>query len=58
MPDDLDMAADQYLYIDAMLHSFRYTLPVGSPGECDECGEYSPRLLGGRCAVCRDGGKR
>jgi hypothetical protein len=25
----------------------------GNPGECDYCGEYSPRLIGMACAPCR-----
>jgi len=29
-------------------------IPVGEPGECDYCGEESPRLVGGACAPCRD----
>lgn len=28
---------------------------AGVPGDCIECGEDSPRLVGGRCAYCRDG---
>lgn len=26
----------------------------GVSGVCDECGEPRPRLVGGRCAYCRD----
>jgi len=29
-------------------------IPVGSPGECDLCGEWSGRLVDGVCAPCRD----
>ena len=29
-------------------------IPTGQPGECKLCGEYSPRLVGGACAPCRD----
>jgi hypothetical protein len=29
-------------------------IPRGEPGECDKCGEESPRLVGGHCAPCRD----
>jgi len=29
-------------------------LPVGEQGECDLCGEWSGRLIGGACAPCRD----
>lgn len=30
------------------------TMPVGKPGDCDLCGEWSQRLVGGACAPCRD----
>lgn len=30
-------------------------IPAGEPGECSNCGEWSPRLVGGLCALCRDG---
>ena len=29
-------------------------IPVGVPGECDLCGEWSGRLVRGVCAPCRD----
>ena len=29
-------------------------IPVGEPGECDMCGEWTGRLVGGACARCRD----
>ena len=29
-------------------------IPVGSPGDCDFCGEWCGRLVGGACAPCRD----
>jgi hypothetical protein len=29
-------------------------LAVGVPGECDYCGEDSPRLIDGGCAPCRE----
>ena len=30
------------------------SIPKGAPGECDLCGEWSGRLVGGACAPCRD----
>lgn len=30
-------------------------IPKGRPGECRECRAFSQRLVGGRCAPCRDG---
>lgn len=29
-------------------------MPPGVPGECELCGEESPRLVRGVCARCRD----
>lgn len=28
-------------------------IPQGEPGDCDFCGEYFSRLVGGACAPCR-----
>lgn len=30
------------------------SIPVGTPGECDFCGEWTGRLVAGACAPCRD----
>lgn len=30
------------------------TIPDGEPGECDECGEVTPRIVDGLCAPCRE----
>ena len=29
-------------------------IPTGNPGNCEICGEWSGRLVGGACAPCRD----
>jgi len=29
-------------------------IPLGAPGDCDLCGEWSSRLVNGACAPCRD----
>lgn len=29
-------------------------IPEGMKGECDYCGNYSPRIVFGACAKCRD----
>jgi hypothetical protein len=55
MPDEFDQLAEKELIADAAIHSFRFDIPVGEAGECCECEEYSPRLIGGKCAPCRDG---
>lgn len=30
------------------------SMPVGKPGDCELCGEWSGRLVSGVCAPCRD----
>lgn len=34
-------------------HKLR-TYCAGHPGECEWCGEHSPRIVRGACAKCRD----
>lgn len=29
-------------------------IPPGEPGDCEMCGEWSGRLVGGACAPCRE----
>jgi hypothetical protein len=56
MADDMDLAAtiaDQHLA--RSINAARKPVPAGAPGICDECGDDMPRLIGGRCAPCRDG---
>ena len=56
MSDDADFAAELVAAeIAAGLARIDRAIPVGAPGECDECGEVMPRLVGGRCGYCRDG---
>lgn len=40
------------------LAAMRAPIAAGEPGECDDCERQSPRLVGGRCAPCRDGRAR
>ena len=43
--------------VDANEHEIRYQaqhMPVGEPGYCCRCGDYSARLVGKTCAPCRD----
>ena len=30
------------------------TIPEGVEGECEWCGKYKSRIVGGACAPCRD----
>jgi hypothetical protein len=50
-------------YTDRAIRAARQPVPAGVAGVCDECGDDSPRLVGGRCAPCREpkragGGRR
>lgn len=54
MADDVDLAnaiADREL---ARALAARRPEPMGWAGECWQCGWDAPRLVGGRCAPCRD----
>lgn len=56
MTDIVDHAAalaDEHLA--RSLAAISASIPAGVAGECDECGEMMPRLVGGRCGFCRDG---
>lgn len=56
MSDDVDLAtviADRTLA--RQIAAARVPVPAGVPGECEGCGRDSKRLVGGRCAPCRDG---
>jgi len=55
--DSLDIAGERtQLAIDARVAAIRANaqIPAGVAGECDLCGEWSGRLIGGACAPCRD----
>ncbi|MEN2746446.1 conjugal transfer protein TraR [Sphingomonas sp. T9W2] len=54
--DDANELAEQHLA--HSLAAARVPVPAGEPGECQQCGEDSKRLIGGRCAPCRDGRNR
>lgn len=55
MADQMDMAADiSDFYLQRSIRAARQPVPEGVEGECQECGDDSPRLIGGRCAPCRD----
>jgi len=55
MADDADIVTEREMKADKAIHSIRYDIPTGMAGECEDCGEHSPRLIRGRCAPCRDG---
>ena len=55
MPDEADMANDYAeQFINSAVQAARGDIPQGQPGECELCGEYFHRLVGGACVPCRD----
>ena len=59
MVDTVDMAVEiEAEHLERGLRLARRPIPAGVPGECSQCFEDSARLVGGRCAYCRDGRRR
>ncbi len=55
MADVADMANDlAQAALDRSIRAARAPIPIGVPGECNECGDDSLRLIMGRCARCRE----
>ena len=58
MADEADMSQARMEQEDAMRERARsekpYELPAGVAGDCELCGEWFGRLVGGVCAPCRD----
>lgn len=58
LADEADLAArNEQIEVDAgvsLVREAAANIPVGEPGDCDLCGEWSGRLVDGVCAPCRD----
>ena len=66
MADEIDLSNDRILHDTdrevariadrevARIAEEAAKIPPGEPGDCDLCGEWSGRLVGGVCAPCRD----
>lgn len=56
MADGADIANDQaQAFLDQTLEQHkRYELDPGKPGDCEYCGDWFGRLIGGACGFCRD----
>ena len=52
-PIDNGQETDQFLLEIALRNAHR-DIPLGEPGECDACGEWFARTVGGYCGRCRD----
>lgn len=57
MADEIDQANDRAQADNeraiADARAVAAAIPVGEPGQCDMCDEWSGRLVGGACAPCR-----
>jgi len=55
MADDADIASNiTEESINREIARIRADIPAGGAGECDLCGEWFGRLVGGACVPCRD----
>lgn len=58
MGDNLDRASDRAMadaaLAEAIIRREAARMPAGEPGDCELCGAWSARLVGGACAPCRD----
>ncbi len=58
MADEIDLANDHRDKEDARriqaVRADAANIQPGAPGDCDFCGEWTGRLVGGACAPCRD----
>lgn len=49
-----DYAAAEQARSEASARAAAADIPAGEPGDCDFCGEFFSRLVGGACGACRD----
>jgi len=58
MTDEIDTANEHVTKMEEQgilaIRRAAASIPVGEPGDCDGCGEYFTRLVGGFCGRCRD----
>lgn len=58
MADDADRAQaqmeDEEVLRTKEVRKRAAAIPLGKPGDCELCGEWSSRLVNGACAPCRD----
>lgn len=53
--DPIDIASDRAeLEREMAMRNTAKDIPPGVPGECEYCGDESPRLIKNACARCRD----
>lgn len=55
MADVVDLAQTiEQEHLARAIAAARVPVPAGAPGICDDCGDESMRIVGGRCAPCRE----
>jgi hypothetical protein len=57
MPDDVDNTNQKTQFFDSKIIKRireKSEIKPGKPGDCDLCGEYTVRLIGGACVACRN----
>ena len=55
MADEADRATEEHdAWLADQIRANRAYLPPGQPGQCEECGLDSGRLVNGVCATCRE----
>lgn len=56
MADEVDLAQarEEAHRTKALASRPAFYMPKGKPGECEYCEKFSPRLVRGVCARCRD----
>lgn len=54
--DDANVLVEEHLARSiAAARATAAATPPGAAGDCEQCGEDRPRLIEGRCLLCRDG---
>lgn len=55
MADEVDKAQEpSNKFLEIAIENARGDIKPGKPGECDLCGEWFGRLVGGACVPCRE----
>lgn len=56
MADEIDLAQEHIEREEEARRASRepFELDPGTPGDCEYCGDWFSRLVGGACGFCRD----
>lgn len=50
----VEVIDEQQRLLENQARQAAFNIPVGEPGHCEECGDWSQRLVNRLCAPCRD----